>query len=231
MTTSCYLIEEFDKIENLTWYPWIGNNFEMQNSKLLLIGESHYAEDPEDNSDKKCYNDFLNNKRTTIGFIEDLDVKDKILGGNTWRFYENTYRALFRTNYIDVKKFWSKVAFYNFIQRPMKSKDERPIVSDYTNSFIVFTNLIKKLNVTHCIFLGNSAQRHLYKIIQADKSLNIIEEEDEQIGKYWAYKRKISIGNRIITIYFIKHPSKYFSWEKWNEYLERNENVLIDELR
>jgi len=179
-------IEEFDKIEGLTWYPWIGNNFDQQNSKLLLIGESHYADDGEGNFDEECFHSFLNDKWTTASYIQNFTKNNRILGKDTWSLYENIYRALFRTTNIDVEKFWSKVAFYNFIQRPMKSISERPSNSDYRDSFNIFINLVKKISVTHCIFLGNSSQKYFSTIIQPDKSIEIRSEKYEQIGRYWA---------------------------------------------
>ena len=41
--------KEFKKINTLKWLPWVGENYEHQNPQLLIVGESHYAwEDEED---------------------------------------------------------------------------------------------------------------------------------------------------------------------------------------
>ena len=40
---------QFNQIENLTWYPWVGKDYEDGKRRILIVGESHYIdEDIED---------------------------------------------------------------------------------------------------------------------------------------------------------------------------------------
>ena len=47
------LDSQFDKIENLTWFPWVGKGYKCAKRKLLVVGESHYLnEDSDENNEK-----------------------------------------------------------------------------------------------------------------------------------------------------------------------------------
>ncbi len=47
------LDKEFDKVENLTWYPWVGKDYVNSERKILIIGESHYLNEGSDDENKK----------------------------------------------------------------------------------------------------------------------------------------------------------------------------------
>ena len=48
------LDSQFDKIENLTWFPWVGKGYKCAKRKLLVVGESHYLnEDSDENNEKR----------------------------------------------------------------------------------------------------------------------------------------------------------------------------------
>ena len=36
---------QFDKVANLTHYPWIGSGYASAPKRVLIIGDSHYAKD------------------------------------------------------------------------------------------------------------------------------------------------------------------------------------------
>lgn len=212
--------------EKLLWKPWVGENFSKRNNKLLLVGESHYTVDENGNHDPDCFNDFMTNDETTINVIK------RHLNGKNWNLFSNIYRALFKTSKIETNSFWSKIAFYNFIQRPMKTNKDRPSNDDFKKSYQPFFELISELDISHCIFLGNSSERHFDGELQKNSFLKMQKKsEKEKIGRYWATMKTITKGEKEIKIYFIKHPSQYFSWEKWNEYLNRKENSLLIDLK
>lgn len=61
---------EFDKIENLTWYPWVGKDYKEGTRKILVIGDSHYSVDCEGCFDQECYDDFMSTKETSRNILE-----------------------------------------------------------------------------------------------------------------------------------------------------------------
>ncbi|GIZ08037.1 hypothetical protein [Flavobacterium sp. UMI-01] len=203
--------EEFKQI----WSPWIGARYENRDLRLMLIGESHYSVDKNRNFDDDCYQNFLNSTNTTIDIIKRLET------GENWRIFSNTYKALFGDNQFVISDFWSKVGFYNLIQRPMKLLSERPNQNDFKNYLKVAIKMIENLQIkpTHLIFLGNSSERYFNSLINESDQFVLLEDNEEKIGRYWAFHKVIKSNNNIINVFFIKHPSSYFSWKKWNSYL------------
>lgn len=50
------LDSQFDKIENLTWFPWVGKGYKCAKRKLLVVGESHYLNEDSDEIMRKGEN-------------------------------------------------------------------------------------------------------------------------------------------------------------------------------
>ena len=135
---------EFDKIENLTWYPWVGEKYRNGTRRVLIIGDSHYAVENGIFS-QECYDDFMSTKMTTRGIVECH------FNNETWNFYRNL-----EGTFPDSDNLWSKIAFYNFIQRPMKQSNAVPEEQDYLVAWRCFADLIKVLKPTDCIFIGTA---------------------------------------------------------------------------
>ena len=197
------------------WNPWIGSKYENNKCRLMLIGESHYTVDSNKNFDPITYQEFLNNENTTIEIIKRLE------NGESWKIFTNTYKALLGNEKIIISEFWSKVSFYNLIQRPMKLMSERPNQDDFKNYLKVAINMIENSQTkpTHLIFLGNSSERYFNNSINENLKFTLINDKKEKIGRYWAIHKTIKYDNNIINVFFFIHPSSYFSWAKWNSYL------------
>jgi hypothetical protein len=207
-----------DKFKQI-WNPWIGSKYENREFRLMLVGESHYSIDENGNFDSECYQNFLNNENTTIDIIRRLEK------GENWRIFSNTYKALFGNEKYIINEFWSKVGFYNLIQRPMKLMSERPNQDDFKNYLKVAINMVDDFQIkpTHLIFLGNSSERYFNSLINENSKFTLLNDNKEKIGRYWAINKTIKYSNNIINVFFIKHPSSYFSWAKWNSYLNTKE--------
>lgn len=215
------------KIDELRWLPWIGTNYNKATNKLLLVGESHYAQNKDGSVDQNCYNDFLNDKQTTRVIINSLVNKE-----NNWNLFKNTYTAILGKNEIDTKSFWSNVSFYNFIQRPMNTRKlDGPSKKDYIDGWNVFFELLKTIKPTHCIFLGNSGANYLNTPLSEKKiEISEINLSDEKIGRCWGKFAQIIYDDFPVKLTFIRHPSSYFSPNKWREYLMKRNSSLLNEL-
>jgi len=222
------LNSKFDKIKTLTWYPYTGLNYESQtDAKFLLVGESHYAQDSKGNYSAKKYQEMIQNK------LETIDVLHQAIKNNgEWKFFKNTHKAIIGENLFDIKHFWSNVAFMNFIQKPMKTNLGRPNSKDYEDGWINFIETLKVLQPSHCIFLGSGAANHLSKIIKQSANLSYeITLNHKKIGAYYGKKVSLTIDNHTTNITFIKHPSSYFKWKLWYDYLTTRNGEAIKKLR
>jgi len=115
--------------------------------------------------------------------------------------------------------FWKMVSFHEFVQRPMRDRKERPSKEDYKIAARILLELINELKITKCIFSGTDWNKFLH-IEQAIKSKSIIHFSEKLNG---THPKIIQIKNDINTkIYFIKHPSSFFSWQKWKIFISEN---------
>lgn len=208
---------KFTEIKNLKWLPWIGNRFDSLTfeNKMLIVGESHYHDNTPESIEKHNLSEF------TRKVIEELAIGGSSCGT---KIFPNLHRALFK-NDLDSSIspiFWNLVSFYNFIQKPMQTNKERPSGKDFYESWSPFLDLIKLLKPKICLFIGTTAANSLkYALQDTNFSLEDIKWE-EKISNAYAKTAllKDNDGNETQLI-FIQHTSSRFSWEKWNNFLQK----------
>jgi hypothetical protein len=196
----------------LKWLPWVGNNYESNDNKILIVGESHYHDETKESSEKH------QDLKFTRKVIEELAI-DRYYYGT--RIFPNLHKALFRNDEFDSNKFWNLVAFYNFVQRPMNTNKSRPDYKDFYNGWNTFFSLAEILRPQTCIFVGTSAANSLMDSIQeSEYSCNGVKWEDF-ISNAYAKTATIEKNGNQIRLIFIRHTSSMFSWDKWNKYLSK----------
>ena len=227
MTTDIYN-SKFDKIPTLTWYPWIGIYYELQTeAKFLFVGESHYAQDSKGNFNAKQFEKMMACKQETINVLNHA-----IKNNGEWKFFKNTHKAIVGESSFDIKHFWSNVAFMNFIQKPMKTNLGRPTSKNYEDGWINFIETLKVIKPSHCVFFGSGAANHLTKIVKQSDNLSYeITLNHKKIGAYYGKKVSLTFDNHTTNITFIKHPSSYFKWKLWFDYLTTRNGEAIKKLR
>jgi hypothetical protein len=227
MTTNKY-DSEFETIHTLTWIPWVGTNYDFEpEAQFLIVGESHYAQDNQGRFSEKHYNQMLSNRNETRKVVKLAIAAD---GG--WKFFKNASKAIMGTSRSDISLLWSNVAFMNFIQKPMKTNSGRPSSQDYRDGWENFIEVIQVLKPTHCIFFGSSSAIHLSKEIQKHQKLSCeITLNHKKIGLYYGKKAVITVNNYKTSITFVKHPSSFFKWELWYDYLNSRNGSAIVNLR
>jgi hypothetical protein len=122
------------------------------------------------------------------------------------------------------RKFWSNAAYYNFIQTPLESRDQkdRPHFSLYLKGWDVFFQLLKIIKPTLCILNGIESSNHFYPQNAEKFGYSTIEKiKLEKVGG--VYPRKIileeeSSGARI-KILFIKHTSLPLTESDWQSFI------------
>ncbi|MFV0142047.1 MULTISPECIES: hypothetical protein [Empedobacter] len=225
--------KRLNQISTLTWLPWIGENYFNQHKRLLIIGESHYADGEtmdafQTNLNLSAKNDFT---RNTI-------YQTQIQKAYEHKPLKNLFSALFGNKLIDENKLWSQLAYYNFVQRSMNysninnSKNtEQPTIKDFDLGWETFVELVKILKPTDCIFIGVRAAEPFERMM--DK-LNIQRTDrmvHPEINNVSPRTASIVIDGQQINLTFIKHTSAYFSPEAWKAFLEEKNGEVIRNLQ
>lgn len=142
--------------------------------------------------------------------------------------FDNLARCLFGDEIMEREKrieVWKQLAFYNFVQRPMKTNKKRPKSKDMEIGWKVFAELIKILKPTECIFIGFAATDSSNNPYKCKRS-------EEKVGRYAArlFSAKIDEQNTCQCI-AIKHTSQYFSWRLWSKFLQDRYPKMMEYLK
>lgn len=216
--------EQLRGITDLQWLPWIGKDyFSDKNDKVLILGESHYIPDGEEEEG------YLNSEWTR-NFIRKEGLKQPPLyqGNLINKLVANTERAIFNSRYpSDEQKIelWQGVAFFNLIQRLLSSRKDvaRPNGDDFYKGWKVFFDIVDIIDPKVCLVLGKSSWGPLGGYMTNNK---------DWMGEFRGENVAIiSKDDRKIKLIFIKHPSSYFSWTKWAEALGHNATELTKKFR
>jgi len=207
-----------DAIKNgLCWLPWIGKEYPRQTIKLLLVGESHYAGDRDmTKSQQLCEVDAV---AEDYEFTRDVVYESRICRYWTTTTLDNINWAFVGKNNFDGALIWDKIAFYNFVQRPMKTVNERPTREDFAGGWRCFVDVVKIIKPTICIFIGNSAANYFDEAMAALNMQNIEVNYVKFINRAWAKYSELILEEQHLPIHSIRHTGRFFSWKVWHGYL------------
>lgn len=214
---------ELKKISHLKWFPWIGNQFSAQEDRLLIVGESQYAKGESLEEYQKDLA-IVENPMFTRNAIEQTQInKDyKHLP------LDNLLNSLLG-NY-DSSKVWSKISFYNFVQRTMNyglGNMEVPKPEDFDEGWKTFIEVVKIIKPTDCIFIGVSAATSFERMMDY---LGVQRSERIELSPINGVKPRIAsvtINGTTTRITFIKHSSSYFSPNDWRPILQENHPKIV----
>lgn len=213
---------QFEKIQNLTWLPWVGKNYFNAKRRVLIVAESHYCSGEEI---EKYINATMRQKWITRDVVQYYSVSHK----NSQPMFDNLMRSFFQTLNIDRENLWKNIAFYNFIQRPMDyNRKERPTKSDISTGWQVFIDVVKILKPTDCIFVGVAAADNFNENISA---MNIPHAPIKwiKVDNCKRYARSFSMDTSGISLHClaIQHTSHHFSWQAWHNFLIREKKEML----
>lgn len=196
---------QLGEVTELKWLPWIGKEYFNTEHRLLIVGESHYLTGKEKNLLETEQPDFTRN------VVQTFCINNK----KPQPTFDNLARCMFGNQKMTVDERaekWKHLAFYNFVQRPMENNKKRPTKSNLQKGWNVFSELIRILKPTHCIFIGFAA---------ADCNNPYKCKRGEKVGRYAARLFEVELEeNDTCRCVAIKHTSQYFSWEKWRKLLK-----------
>jgi hypothetical protein len=209
---------QFLKIEGIKYLPWIGKQALEKNQRLLIIGESVYNWGKEDDERKAAQirlekNDFAR----VVAYEHGIDNPNpkRIFARNIERTLADDFE-----NKNDRINFWESILFHELVQRPLAHKKVRPTKSDYDNGSKVLTSIMQITKPNKCVFLGTTWAK--FAGLKNSLELNYTIEE-KHFGKInGANPKTILIKELNTKVYFIKHPSSFFSPELWKDFIEKN---------
>ncbi len=216
----------FDKIDGLARYPWVGSEFANSDCRPLIIGDSHYATDGKDFSQEAL--EEFKDKESTRGVVNCV-IKDKYKGEITWNMYEGLLKTFMDVSPEKVKAFWSKIAFYNFIQRVMGSPSEKSMREDRIIGWKCLAGITNVLHPTSIIIarIANWESIEVLNQIKDIKWENWIWDDAHKISRTSPAVAKIIIPNQEIPITLIHHTSQGYSHNMWREYLEKRDPQMM----
>lgn len=201
----------------LCWLPWIGKYYSKQSIKILVVGESHYASKKNRTEiQKDCDVDRVADDKD---FTRAVIYESRIMREWSNTTYDNIHFALTGRNNFDGRKLWNKIAFYNFIQRPMRTVDERPRWEEFAGGWRNFVDVVKVLKPDTCIFIGNAAANFFNESMSTLNVQHTPAKGTKFINGAWAKHSSLTIDDYTLDIHSIRHAGRFFSWGSWNNYL------------
>lgn len=184
----------FDKDGNLV----LGTK-ENPGKKVLVLGESHYCDEELSDEELSSFT------REVLDCY--LNSEERYRWMSTFVKFE---RALSNTvtNVEDSKSIWNHLIFYNYLQLLLRGARMAGDSEDYEKAKTPFFTILKLYQPDYIIVWG----RRLFDNLPSENGVE---------GKYmprininsWSYK----IGDKMIKVLPIYHPSVGFSWDYWHK--------------
>jgi len=216
----------FAAIADLRWTPWLGSRH--QNSgepKLLIIGESHYAEA----SGGSSVESVRKHHEADQTFTREI-LWETIFGvGKKIKSIASITPLFVGTTKCRLEEFWKSVAFYNIVQR-MVTPSERPSRDDFSLGWRVFVEVFRILKPDYCGFIGSQAHHTFWPSMKGVGAGMPDPKLGEKIGRCWSYPYDLRIDGMSIPIVFIQHPGRCFNSGRWHDYLLRKFPIEIKSL-
>lgn len=228
----------------MAWLPWIGKDYKKATGKILIVGESHYTNEPNHNQVDARKLEISNNPNFTREVTAEYPLEGYEAG---WKnacgrknnpTFDNLHRALLERDLLNSEEkemrgvLWQQIGFYNIVQRPMDygaGRRERPNPSDFLNGWLTFLKVVRILQPKTCIFLGVTASNFFSEAMTNNEAVTDLSMEFTPVdrGEKFNGINKRTGGSMTIMgiktdLIFMRHTSQYFRWKLWNTYLKEN---------
>ena len=223
---------ELNSIPNLSWLPWVGSNYLNNTKRLLIIGESQYAQ----GETEKAFKEDLARVKG-IDFTRNAVSQTQIENHYKHPALDNLLKALFGNGSINKEILWKEICFYNFVHRVMDyssikgKKTEQPTIEDFDAGWKVFVDVVKILKPTDCVFIGVSAATSFERMMDQLNIKRTDRSSHNKIGNTNPISATIEIEGHQTNISFVRHSSAYFSPEDWQPFLKQQHGAIIQELQ
>lgn len=209
--------EQLSHIKNLKWLPWIGEKYFSSETKLMVLGESHYlyGDDKPENYGKNFTRDFVMQHRNEEEETKVIRNFEKTL------LNRDSDEELSQTERCAIT---DSIVYQVIIQRLLESSGERPDSNDFENGWKVIFETMKVLKPETVISLGVEASKMLPGL-EYD-GLTVKEETwaDEKINGAWPRYYKIDLNGNPVDIIFLRHTSGTragYSPKEWHKFVKK----------
>jgi len=204
-------------INGLSWLPYIGNNYQNQSSRLLIIGKSHYNWGGED-ADRQLSSEAFNYEAVIWnGLGINRWNNETIPNFKQLKFHRNIERIIFGTSNIYDESFqskregfWKSIAFHQLIQKPMADWKHSDNKKDRIKGWNLVFELIPHLKPDNVLFLSNQWKYYKDFMDVAEHQGYSIESSNQvwaKVSKSEVRSIRFSNGNTSFRISMIVHPS------------------------
>lgn len=213
-------------MQTLHWQPYLGQNFRNNSKRLLIVGESHYAQGDSDAAFERDM-DLVNTRDFTQRMIEQTQLQRKY----THKPLENLFKAMFGNQIPERSTLWKNIGYYNFIQRTMDyRRQERPSISDFDKGWEAFVEVASVLQPTDCIFIGVEAATSFERMMDKLGVKRTDRLAHTAINGTQPRTASITLQGSPVKLSFIKHSSAYFSPSEWHAFLVEQHGPTIQSL-
>jgi len=204
---------DFDA-RNMTWLPWVGSKYRESECRTIILGESVYDYGNGDESvrDRIIKKDSLRRRHMTHGILAKFKSP----------YLRNFERAVFlnkRPSREERSLLWSKVIYHNLVSRLLPSVKHRPKLEDYVAGWQVFLDLVKIVEAKRCIVYGLEPLKIQALLAVLPPDVVLERKRFPIIGRNEPFALTLRIDGHQINFLFMRHPSAYFSWNKWGKLL------------
>ena len=209
--------EQLLRINDLHWLPWIGKNYSASQTKLMVLGESHYlcaGDSPDEYG--------IDFTRSFIGMHQNGEE-----GTNVIRNFEKT---LLNRDYDEelskeeMTALSDSFVYQVIIQRLLTASKERPDASDFEAGWHIILETIKILKPNTVISLGVKAFDVLTNLEYEGLTVKKEKWGDDKINNAYPRYCRIELDGHPIDIIFLRHTSGtmggYYPLE-WHKFLKK----------
>ena len=198
--------EQFDQIPDLAWYPYVGQNFEQSNQRVMVFAHNIYIK-PE------CYESKMREFASKAKWADAIEGYTYAQADwtQTFRYFikcavglTENYGCHSEPAIIDkVDSFVERIAHLNFIQDLVKSERAFAIATpeQVSRSKAINRQFLEILGITHCICWGG----HVFQYVTGMDGYKILEHEKRD-KKGFAYARVENNRGSKMHVLKVHHP-------------------------
>lgn len=199
--------------------PWVGEGYEQQQRKWLILGESHYGIDGQERQWTSTMVTNHINASADIGSTAEIAILSRVE-----TLLQDQPHARDTDGLRRASEFWSGKAFYNYVTRSMEDWKQRPTAPQFRDSHHAFSEVVCRLRPDVVLVLGKvlwnalpgeSKGWHRKSVIGAvarPRSPGRPLEIWQGVAEYGTLKHKF-------LTYDIWHPSyRWFRVEDWRRF-------------
>jgi len=208
---------EIKKIKGLKWLPWIGDNYYNLNGKLMILGESHYLWEGEEDA-----YEILNDEGFTRALVYNNHQGHLEGVSHIIKPLDAIARTLLNKKNLTIQdriSISNKYIYHVIVQKDLASIKERPDYEDYYNGWKINVELLKILKPHIVLVSGVESYEACVNYCNSFGVLKYSNKEDFKINETSPRICKLTIANADIDILFLRHASSFYSWGKWHEYI------------